>query len=488
MMNAAGTTSRAASRNLSGIARRWRNTPSCRSPRPMTMAGIGLLVAALFPHAASALPCTVNQYNSCYVGVDGDSTPVTLTAPTGPYDFVGIGVRSTEPGLVPNAPYAGNPSGTLNVLAGGVLTLNYNPLTIGPPTLRPLDNSVVVGGSLNASGTLNIIGGSVTAPMLFAGQADNARPSSGTVTIANGGAFVATLDSGPAGPLPGFPGVNIGRGLGSTGTVSVDGTGSSLTAATGALSIGREGTGMLNVTGGGVVTVGGTVFGSTVSSTGSASILVDGTGSLLDAGSNAILLGINNGSLNPLDPHGTATLNVRDGGTVEGDVTLGQGGTLRGDGTIVGDVLNLGGTILPGNSPGTLHIDGNLTQTGGTIDIEIAGPALFDTIDVSMDVLLDNVLIRFIFTGGYAPMVGDTYEFLQAGGSIANVNPDFEVVGLQSGFLFAVSPNSDGNLTLVARNDGVALPEPATPALLAMGLAVALSLRRRRRSGRVAAA
>jgi hypothetical protein len=49
---------------------------------------------------------------------------------------------------------------------------------------------------------------------------------------------------------------------------------------------------------------------------------------MLDAGSNSILLGIND--LNPANPiHGIATLNVRDGGEVIGNVTLGEGGTLR---------------------------------------------------------------------------------------------------------------------------------------------------------------
>jgi T5SS/PEP-CTERM-associated repeat protein len=476
----AAATAPEAARRASG------STPALSKGRPeqagrlTAAAGLGVLAAALFAPGALALPCTVNQYNSCYVGVDGDSTPVTLTTPAGPYDFVGIGVRSIEPGLVPNAPYAGNPSGTLNVLAGGVLTLNYNPAMIGPPTLRPLDNGVVVGNSLNASGTLNVNGGSVTAPMLFAGQADNDRPSIGNVTIANGGSFTAILDSSAQGPLPGFPAVNIGRGLGSVGTISVDGPGSILTAANGALSVGRQGTGTLSVTGGGVVTVGGTVFGSTNSITGSSSIRVEGAGSLLDAGGNDILLGISNNSLDPNDPnHGTATLDVRDAGVVKGELTLGYGGTLRGDGTIVGDVLNLGGTILPGNSPGTLHVDGNLTQSGGTIDIEIAGPALFDTIDVTMNVALSNVLIRFIFTGGYAPSEGDSYGFLQAGGSITNSNPAFEVLGLQPGFVFGVS-NLGGVLALDARNDAVAVPEPATPALLAIGLATVLSSRRRR--------
>lgn len=127
METEAGTTRMEASDRLSGLARALRNEQSNPGTRAMAVAGIALLAAAFFTQEVSALPCTVNQYNSCYVGVDDNSTPVNLNAPTGPYDFVGIGVRSTEPGLVPNAPYPGSPSGTLNVLAGGALTLNDRP-------------------------------------------------------------------------------------------------------------------------------------------------------------------------------------------------------------------------------------------------------------------------------------------------------------------------------------------------------------------------
>jgi T5SS/PEP-CTERM-associated repeat protein len=255
-----------------------------RVPRLMPrMASIVLAVAIALPATgALALPTVVNEFNSLYVGVDG--VGAASVSGTATYDFVGIGVRSTDPQLTGHAPFAGNPVGTLDVGVGATLNLNYLPGTIGAPVFRPLDNSVVVGNSLGTTGTLNVSGGAVSAPMLFVGQADGLRPSTGTVNITAGGQFNATLDSSATGPLPGFPAISIGRGLGSVGTINVSGAGSRLDASVGMMSLAREGNGTLNVQAGGVVAVGNTVFLSTISSAGSATVRVDGPGSMLDAG------------------------------------------------------------------------------------------------------------------------------------------------------------------------------------------------------------
>jgi hypothetical protein len=51
-----------------------------------------------------------------------------------------------------------------------------------------------------------------------------------------------------------------------------------------------------------------------------------------------------------------------------------QGGTLGGSGLVDSNVTNSGGAIAPGNSPGTLTIEGNyIQQVGGTLAIEITG-------------------------------------------------------------------------------------------------------------------
>ena len=62
-----------------------------------------------------------------------------------------------------------------------------------------------------------------------------------------------------------------------------------------------------------------------------------------------------------------------DGSMTQGAVNI-NGGVLQGVGTITAPVTNNGGILAPGNSPGTLTIVGNYTQTAlGTFQAEIGG-------------------------------------------------------------------------------------------------------------------
>lgn len=443
---------------------------------------MAVLAFAVWADGAAAGPCTVEAFDSCYIGVDAVDAADTqvLDAAAGPFDFVGLGIRSAEPMIPPNdASFVGNASGTLSVLSGGVLTLNYRPETIGSPVFRPLDNSVLVGVSAGATGVLNVDGGTVHTPLLYIGQADDARPSTGTVSITNGGTIVADFDS-LGGPLVNLNAVNIGRGLGSTGTLTVSGVGSSLSTPAGGMSLARQGTATLQVLDGGSVDVSGTLFGATVLPSGQADILVQGEGSTLAVGGDGILLGINVITLALDDPnHGTATLDVRDGGQVTANLTVGGGGTVRGDGTINGDVTNRGGVLAPGNSPGTLHIGGNLTQQGGILDIEIASASEFDVIDVTGNVALEDVLIRFTFTDGFAPRAGDAFDFLRIapGSMLENLDPVYAIRGLQPGLSFEVAGLA-GGLRFDALTDGVPVPAPGAFGLLLLGGIGLLRLRR----------
>jgi T5SS/PEP-CTERM-associated repeat protein len=447
-------------------------------------------LASAFAPGASAIvpvgPCTVTAFNSCYIGVDGTDTQTLSTPAPQTYDFVGLGILSTDPGITPPPSPTGPVSGTLNVNAGGSITLNYLPGTIGSPTFRPLDNSVLVGVSAGSSGALNVNGGSVNTPILFVGQGDDGRSSTGTTSISGGGTVTATLDTGPSGPIPSYNAINIGRGIGSDGAVTVTGPGSTLNAPAGNISLGRGGSGTLNVLAGGQVvgsTTATTIFGSTREVSGTTDILVDGAGSTITA--DQVLLGVGLGSFAPgatpvpdfgSTAHGTGTLDVRNGGEVLADVFLGSGGTLQGNGTITGNVTSTG-TVAPGNSPGTLKIVGDFTHTGGKLEIQIAGATAFDVIDVTGLAVLDNVVIEFLFVDGYAPTAFDEFAFLLAPGGLTITNPTYLISGLQPGFDYAVT-DANGKLSLIARNDGVSVPEPGTLLLLGAGLA-GIGVRRR---------
>ena len=97
---------------------------------------------------------------------------------------------------------------------------------------------------------------------------------------------------------------------------------------------------------------------------------------------------------------GTGLLNISNGGTVEADsVKIYSTGTLSGDGTLVsGSVLN-SGTIKPGNSIGTLTIDGDLTMKPSSIykvDVDNSGNS--DLLSVTGDVNIEGGTVKAIST------------------------------------------------------------------------------------------
>jgi len=89
-----------------------------------------------------------------------------------------------------------------------------------------------------------------------------------------------------------------------------------------------------------------------------------------------------------------------------------QGGTLKGKGTITGNVFN-GGTVAPGLSPGLLTIAGNFSQTAaGTLAVEINGLTAgtqYDQIVVNGAVALAGALT---VTSGFTPSAGDGFAII----------------------------------------------------------------------------
>lgn len=146
-----------------------------------------------------------------------------------------------------------------------------------------------------------------------------------------------------------------------------------------------------------------------------------------------------------------------NGQTLDGPVTVNDGGTLGGFGTVNDDVtVNPGGIISPGSSPGVMTINGDLT-VNGTLVMEIVGEGDggggsgvagvdFDQVVVTGNANINTLSI--VFTGALSatpptfPTSGQTYTLISGSASVTNVlitpaNINAVVVG---GMLFIGNP------------------------------------------------
>src|SRR5699024_4907117 len=112
---------------------------------------------------------------------------------------------------------------------------------------------------------------------------------------------------------------------------------------------------------------------------------------------------------------GAGTLMVGDGkhtdAALGGNVTVDNAATLGGHGTIGGNVdVASGGIVTPGNSIGTLRVQGNFTAAQGSVlDYEFGAPASpnpfttfggGDSITVGGDLTLNGTILNVTDAGG----------------------------------------------------------------------------------------
>jgi T5SS/PEP-CTERM-associated repeat protein len=317
---------------------------------------------------------------------------------------------------------------------------------------------------ISDSGSVVTIGGAFTV-----GQAS---PSSGTVTVANGGRLIANADynaigsagngslsvqqagstvtlngqtsfggslsssgSQSTGSLSVSEGASakmtiadLGFAGGSTGTISVSGSGSTLTVAQD-----------LNVGGGGITNF-GVLAPDGVGSVGVADTAVVTVGQTLRISSLGTV------TVAPVsgDTSGGGAMSVgSDNTTIDGAVRIGQGGTLIGQGhvsnsvviakNVIGNViLGAGGRFKPGGDPDVFNIVGDCDLSdggkgGGETDIAIASAVTagvdYDQLIASGKVTLGGTL-RLVLMEGYKPKVGEILDVIKAAsttGSFAEV-------------------------------------------------------------------
>ena len=234
-------------------------------------------------------------------------------------------------------------SGTLQVINGGTVTTGQ------------ADYNAIIGNNSGSNGTATVSGNGSTWTITYG--LDIGESGSGALVISGGGKVTEDIQQDS------LTDMFVGDQAGSSGMVTVSGSGSILTLSVNSnLLIGESGSGALLVTNGGTVvnnipSAGGfCVIGDQVDSSGA--VTVSGSGSLLE--NNELEVGV----------YGSGTLSVMSGGTVTvfGVTTIGDETVFGSPGFVT--VTGTGSTLTSGTYGGSaLRLgDGSLSITnGGTV-------------------------------------------------------------------------------------------------------------------------
>ncbi len=130
---------------------------------------------------------------------------------------------------------------------------------------------------------------------------------------------------------------------------------------------------------------------------------------------------------------------IRVNQTITANATLASATRLDGTGRIIGNLAN-NGTVAPGNSIGTLTVQGNYVHgANAVLEIEFNGSGGIDLLDVTGNVTLNGGTLRFVSLGSAE---GSGGTFLKAGGTLTGTFATVETVGAQLPLAVIYQPNS----------------------------------------------
>jgi fibronectin-binding autotransporter adhesin len=357
------------------------------------------------------------------------SSDGTLSLP-GPLDTTGTVSLASNGGSLTTV---GQIGGSAVTLAGDTgITLNSPLAATGVLTLTADHGGIVqtVGSILAATLTASASGD------ILLGSAANTIGSlgditSGTLTLTDASllTIAGTVTTGSA-SLKDAHGIVLVGALHATNSIAL-GAGTSLTVGNG---------GMVGSLSGNVSLAGGTLtfnradnvaYVGVISGTGQT--VKQGAGTLyLDAGASAFT-GTNQVQAGTLIVGSTAGSNALLGG----DVTVAANAGLGGHGQILGNVsMASGSTLSPGNSVGTLTVDGDLTMAAGsTIDAELGAAGAGDKVVVGGNLNLGGVTVNVADAGGLGAGVYNLFSYggtyTDNGGLALGTVPPSQALALQ---------------------------------------------------------
>ena len=275
-------------------------------------------------------------------------------------------------------------TGSTTLMAGATLTLSGN-------------GSIAQSSVVNLAGagaTFDISGGNASQTIRdLAGVAGSTVALGGTALTlgtANSTSFAGTIADGGLNGGSGASLVKVGTGTLTLGGANTYTGGTTINAGLiNFAALNNFGTGTVTLNGGGLQWA----AGNTIDISSSSRLVLGAAGATFDTGGNTITFASALNGAGGITKQGNGILNLAANNTYTGptsvtggtlavngritsNVTVGAGGTLGGNGTIVGNVVNAG-TLAPGNSIGTLNINGNFVQNAGSIyqvEANAAGP------------------------------------------------------------------------------------------------------------------
>ena len=436
----------------------------------------------------------------------------------------------------------GSIAGAGRILLGGAaisfggngLSTNYTGVITGTGNVTKTGaGTFTISGISDYIGQTNLTGGTLAL------GAANVLPSTTAVSLSVGTTFDLSGFAQTIGSLQGSGALSLGAATFTIGTNDADTTFSG--AITGNGNIIKTGNGVQTLSGTNTFSGGVTILGGALSvnnesrlGTNTAVILnggalavnadltltkglslgVDG-GTLDTATSNVTFSGSLSGSATTLTKTGTGTLTITttdaafsselsidegrvvvNGALTSMPVTVNDGGTLGGTGTVgVTSVLD-GGTLAPGAGIGRINTAALTMSVGSALSIELGGTVAgtsYDQVSTAGALTLGG-LPSITLANGFSPIVGNRF-FVMLNDANDNISGTFDSQAegstfTASGITYAVSyvANGDGG----SRSNDVsftvtAVPEPAASLQILAGLSLVLARGRRRHQANRAA-
>ena len=405
------------------------------SPVVLTHAG------ATTVNSGATLTAAIN--NNALLTVEGtfaapDSTAGSL-AGTGTGSVLINGAALTLGGDNTDQTYVGGMGGGGGIIKNGtgrqtlaLTTIYFGNTTINGGTLR-FGNGVVAGlgfvfNTITDNGAIEFNTPGAVGVNPFGG--------SGTVRVLSG-----TLNTNGTLTHAGTTTIDAGGSL--TGAVNNN----ALLTVNGTANLTAQPTTVGSLTGSGVMNINASTFtvgGDNTSTTYTGTFGVGGN-LLVKVGTGTLTLTGNSGGVVAASKVNAGTLLV-NGQHIASNTQVASGATLGGSGTVGPVIVNAGGFLSPGNSPGLLTTASLFL--GGTLLQEIQGNVRgtqYDAIDANGAVNLTGATLTL--SGAYVPVVGDTFTIIANDG----VDP---VVGTFAGLAQGATVNFNGRPLTISYTGG----------------------------------